>query len=97
MPEHVDILRLAAVPVLAAVTAVWLVCLQHMLRRRRMMAAVRQQFRAAYRRQQPAFPGPGEPQPESASGAGARPETVELTPEERAAFAGLVRQFGDGR
>ncbi|MEU6538176.1 hypothetical protein [Streptomyces sp. NPDC047000] len=99
MPEHVAILRLAGVTVLAAVTAVLLVWLQHILRRRRMMAAVRQEFRAAYRHRPPASPGPGEPrpQPQPASGAVVRPEPVELTPEERTAFAGLVRQFGDSR
>lgn len=92
MPEHVALLRLAGVTVLAAVTAVWLVWTQHMLRRRRMMAAVRNEFRAAYR-ERPAVPGPAGP----TNGAALRPESVELTPEERAAFAGLVRQFGDSR
>jgi hypothetical protein len=91
MPEHVAILRLAGLTVLAAATAVWLVCLQRILRRRRMMAAVRREVAHAVYREFPASPCPHE------AATGPRPEPVELTPEERAAFAGLVRQFGDTR
>ncbi|MHB9861093.1 hypothetical protein [Streptomyces sp. YIM S03343] len=95
MPEHVAIARLAGLTVLAAVTALWLVFFQHLLRRRRMMAAVRnavqnEAIRTVYR-ELPAAPGPSEP------ANGPEPKPVELTPEEQAAFAGLVRQFGDSR
>jgi hypothetical protein len=89
MPEHVAILRLAGLTVLAAATAVWLVCLRHVLRRRRMMAAVRREVARTAYRELPASPCSHEP------ATGPRPEPVELTPEERAAFAGLVREFGD--
>jgi hypothetical protein len=91
MPEHVAILRLAGLTILAAVTALWLVSFQHILRRRRMMAAARNEVICTVYRELPAVPGPPEP------ATGPQPKPVELTPEEQAAFAGLVRQFGDSR
>jgi hypothetical protein len=83
MPAHVSILQLVTVVVFALATAVWAAGLVR-LRRQRFGSAVRRR----------------------ASRLGAMPqqrrtappwESVELTPAERDAFAGLVRRFGDGR
>ncbi|MCT9111673.1 hypothetical protein N4G69_39865 [Streptomyces mirabilis] len=84
MPEHVSILQLMGVAVLALATVIWVVGLSRLLRRARTEAAVRHHGRVlrAIPRQRRSGPAA---------------ETVELTPEERAAFAGLVRQFSDSR
>lgn len=85
MFQNVSILQQAGVAVLAAATVVWAVGLVRVMRRDQVETDV-----DAWRRSQaslralPAQTGPP------------RAETVELTPDERAAFAGLVRQFGDG-
>ncbi|AVH58186.1 MULTISPECIES: hypothetical protein [Streptomyces] len=84
MPEHVSILPLMGVAVLALATVIWVVGLVRLLRRDRSEVAVRRDgdtLRAIphQRRSGPAA------------------ESAQLTPEERAAFAGLVRQFGDSR
>ncbi|MER5535471.1 hypothetical protein [Streptomyces mirabilis] len=84
MPEHVSILQLMGVAVLALATVIWVVGLSRLLRRARTEAVVRhhgQVLRAIPRQRR----------------SGPAAETVELTPEERAAFAGLVRQFSDSR
>lgn len=88
MPAHVSILQPVVVILLALVTAVWVTVVTGILRRRR--------FRAAARRAQaqrppralpdlPALPDQRQAVPER--------ETVELTPAEQDAFAGLVRQL----
>ncbi|MFF1448679.1 hypothetical protein ACFVYF_11075 [Streptomyces sp. NPDC058274] len=84
MPEHVSILQLIGVSVLALATVIWVVGLVRLLRRSRFEAAVWRHGDTLR-----AIP------PQRQSGPGA--ESVELTPEERAAFAGLVRQFSDSR
>ncbi|MCX5090860.1 hypothetical protein OOK36_18540 [Streptomyces sp. NBC_00365] len=84
MPEHVPILQLMGVAVLTLATVIWVVGLSRLLRRARAGAAVRhheQVLRALPRQRR----------------SGPVSESVELTPEERAAFAGLVRQFSDSR
>ncbi|MET7440066.1 hypothetical protein ACWERY_08350 [Streptomyces sp. NPDC004082] len=83
MPEHVSNLQLAGASVLALATAVWVVGLVRLLRRSRSTAARRPVGTLR------AVPG------QRRTGPGA--ECVELTPQERAAFAGLVRQFSDNR
>ncbi|WP_055490342.1 hypothetical protein [Streptomyces sp. TP-A0356] len=83
MPAHVSTFQLLGAPVLLAVT-VWIVCLGRVLRRRR--------FEDTVRRHGPllgALPRQRQARPDL--------ESVELTPAERDAFAGLVRQFGDRR
>ncbi|GGV53045.1 hypothetical protein [Streptomyces longisporoflavus] len=84
MFQNVSILQQAGVAVLAVATAAWSVGLVRMLRRDRADADVRRRRPGALT----ALPVQSGPP---------RAETVELTPDERAAFAGLVRQFGDGR
>ncbi|QIY71609.1 hypothetical protein HEP84_22980 [Streptomyces sp. RLB1-33] len=84
MPEHVSILQLMGVAVLALATVIWVVGLSRLLRRARTEVAVRphgQLLRAMPRQRR----------------SGPAAESVELTPEEHAAFAGLVRQFSDSR
>ncbi|MER5255107.1 MULTISPECIES: hypothetical protein [unclassified Streptomyces] len=84
MLQNVSFLQQAGVAVLAVATAVWAVGLVRVLRRDQADVDVWRQSQAL--RALPAQTGPP------------RAETVELTPDERAAFAGLVRQFGgDGR
>ncbi len=83
MPAHVSTFQLLGVPALALAAAVWIVCVGHVLRRRR--------FQEAARRHGPLLRAlPHQPQ------AGPELESVELTPDERDAFARLVRRFGDG-
>ncbi|KAB1147107.1 hypothetical protein F7R91_12260 [Streptomyces luteolifulvus] len=84
MPEHVSIYQLVGVGFLVLVTLAWTLGLAHMLRRGRFEAALR---RAGGNL--PALP--------SQRRAAPRLECVELTPAEEDAFAGLVRQFSDGR
>ncbi|MEV0528380.1 hypothetical protein AB0I66_33645 [Streptomyces sp. NPDC050439] len=83
MFQNVSILQQAGVAVLAAATVVWAVGLVRVMRRDQADVDVWRTSRALG--SVPAQTGP--------PGA----ETVELTADERAAFAGLVRQFGDGR
>jgi hypothetical protein len=81
MPAHVSSLQLAGMAVLTLAGVVWAVIVVRLLRR----------FRAEAVRELPAVRLPGlPPQPQS----GPRREAVELTPAERDAFAGLVRQLG---
>jgi hypothetical protein len=84
MPEHVSILQLIGVAVLVLATVIWVVGLIRLLRRDRFEVAARRQgdtLRAIPHQRQ----------------SGPVAESVELTPEEHAAFAGLVRQFSDSR
>ncbi|MFC8124613.1 hypothetical protein [Streptomyces sp. NPDC057302] len=83
MLQNVSILQQTGVAVLAVATVVWAVGLVRVLRRDQVDVDVWRRSQAL--RALPAQTGPP------------RAETVELTPDERAAFAGLVRQFGDGR
>ncbi|MFS4097698.1 hypothetical protein [Streptomyces sp. AF1A] len=81
MPEHLSSLQLAGVAVLTLAGAVWAIGVARLLRR----------FRAEALREFPArrlavLP----PQPRT----GPARESVDLTPAERDAFAGLVRQLG---
>ncbi|WP_369235551.1 hypothetical protein AB5J56_26145 [Streptomyces sp. R21] len=84
MPEHVSTLQLIGVAVLALATVIWVVGLVRLLRRNRFELAAWRQGDALG-----ALP--------SQRQAGPVVEAVELTPAERDAFAGLVRQFSDGR
>ncbi|MGQ4383025.1 hypothetical protein [Streptomyces sp. SAS_270] len=84
MPEHASILQLTGVAVLALATAVWVVGLIRLLRRNRFEAAAVRPGDALWALPSQRQTGPGV-------------ECVELTPAERDAFAGLVRQFSDGR
>ncbi|MEV6754786.1 hypothetical protein [Streptomyces sp. NPDC051214] len=83
MFQNVSILQQTGVAVLAAATVVWAVGLVRVMRRDQADVDVWRTSRALSAL--PAQAGPP------------RAETVELTADERAAFAGLVRQFGDGR
>lgn len=83
MFQNVSILQQAGVAVLAAATVVWAVGLVRVMRRDQADADVWRESQAL--RALPAQTGPP------------HAETVELTADERAAFAGLVRQFGHGR
>ncbi|MET8688430.1 hypothetical protein ABZV77_29910 [Streptomyces sp. NPDC004732] len=88
MLQDVSIVQQIGVAVLAVATVVWAVGLVRVMRKDRFdMEAWRQtpSLRAPALRALPAQQGPP------------RTETVELTADERAAFAGLVRQFGEGR
>ncbi|MFG2354474.1 hypothetical protein [Streptomyces sp. NPDC048521] len=83
MPAHVPTLQLIGVAVLAVAAAAWAVVLWRLLRRTGLRAPARR--RAA---PLPALPRQrriGPPQ-----------ESVELTPAEQDAFAGLVRQLANG-
>ncbi|MFK0024915.1 hypothetical protein [Streptomyces sp. NPDC090798] len=84
MPEHVSILQLTGVAVLALATAIWVVGLSRLLRRARTEAVVRHHGHLLRAMPHQRRSGPAA-------------ESVELTPEEHAAFAGLVRQFSDSR
>lgn len=84
MPEHVSILQLTGVAALALATVIWIVGLVRLLRRDRSEVAPRRQGDALR-----AMPRQRRSGPDT--------ESVELTPEEHAAFAGLVRQFSDSR
>ncbi|WP_369247248.1 hypothetical protein [Streptomyces sp. R41] len=83
MPEHVSMFQLVGLPVLALVTAICLVGLGRLRRRKRMEAAVRHHHTLR------AMPDQRRSGPVT--------ESVELTPEEHAAFVGLVRRFSDSR
>lgn len=86
MLQNVSILQQAGVAVLAAATAVWAVGLVRVMRRDDGPGSGVDVWRKDQAlRALPAQAGPP------------CTETVELTADERAAFAGLVRQFGDGR
>ncbi|MGW2227610.1 hypothetical protein [Streptomyces formicae] len=81
MFQGVSIVQQIGVAVLAVATVVWAIGLVRVLRRDRYDVDVWRQAQAL--RSLPAQAGPP------------RAETVELTTDERDAFAGLVRQFGD--
>ncbi|MFH8990873.1 hypothetical protein [Streptomyces sp. NPDC017940] len=82
MFQGASIVQQTGVALLAAVTAIWAVTFLHVQRRR--AAEV---------------PAPGGPSLRSlpVQSGPPRAESVELTADERAAFARLVRQFGGGR
>lgn len=84
MPEHVSILQLTGVTVLALATAIWFVGVSRLLRRARAVPAVRHRGQALSAMPHQQRSGPAA-------------ESVELTPEEHAAFAVLVSQFSDSR
>ncbi|MCF3124094.1 MULTISPECIES: hypothetical protein [Streptomyces] len=83
MLQDVSIVQQIGVAVLAVATVVWAVGLVRVMRRDRLDVQVWRQAQAL--RALPVQQGPP------------RAETVELTADERAAFAGLVRQYGEGR
>ncbi|MFE0509650.1 hypothetical protein [Streptomyces sp. NPDC058964] len=91
MPEHVSILQLAGVAGLVLVTAAWIIFLMH-TRRTRSAAAARRSGRPSQVDHPQLHPlqalPPQRPAPPHV-------ESVELTPAERDAFAGLVRQLGE--
>ncbi|MCX4738590.1 MULTISPECIES: hypothetical protein [Streptomyces] len=93
MPLHLTISQLTGMTFLALASIAWLIGMNRMLRRFREEAAANS-ARAA-RPAHPAYPTlpalPSQLQP------GPHREAVELTPAEQDAFAGLVRQLGDGR
>ncbi|AOR33777.1 hypothetical protein BFF78_24370 [Streptomyces fodineus] len=81
MPEHVPTLQLIGAIVLTLIGVAWAIGVMRLLRR----------FRAEALRELPAVRLPAlPPQPQ----AGPPLESVELTPAEEDAFAGLVRQLG---
>ncbi|MFG2651005.1 hypothetical protein [Streptomyces sp. NPDC048436] len=80
MLQNVSILQQIGVAVLAVATVVWAVGLVRVLRRDRFDVDVWRQAQTLAAL--PAQSGPP------------RAETVELTADERVAFAGLVREFG---
>jgi hypothetical protein len=84
MPEHVSFLQLLGPVVLALAAVLWVVGLVRVLRGMRPAAQPRHTGSALS-----ALPHQRSPAPEL--------EAVELTPAERDAFAGLVRQLNDGR
>lgn len=84
MSAHMSIFQLLGVPVLALATAIWIVCVGRIVGRRRLEDAARR-HRAMLRTL------PRQPR------TGPALESVELTPAERDAFAGLMRQFEEGR
>ncbi|MEU1598417.1 hypothetical protein ABZ468_37770 [Streptomyces sp. NPDC005708] len=83
MPAHVSTFQLLGVPLLALATAVWIVCVGRVVHQRRLEESVRR-HRTALRALPPQQTSPAL-------------ESVELTPAERDAFAGLMRQFDEGR
>jgi hypothetical protein len=84
MPAHASIYQMLGMAFLALVAAVWALGLARMLRRVRFEALLRRADGTL-----PALPSQQQAPP--------RLESVELTPAEQDAFAGLVRQLGDGR
>lgn len=84
MPAHMSTFQLLGVPVLALATAIWIICVGRIVGRRRIELAARR--RHAMLRTLPQQPRTGPAL-----------ESVELTPAERDAFAGLMRQFDEGR
>ncbi|MET8559354.1 hypothetical protein ABZV75_01700 [Streptomyces flaveolus] len=83
MPEHAQTLQLIGVAVLAAAAVVWAVVLLRLLRRAGRRTVVRRSTAPL-----PALP--------SQTGVGPSRESVELTPAEQDAFAGLVRHLANG-
>ncbi|GAA2784049.1 hypothetical protein GCM10010521_73130 [Streptomyces rameus] len=83
MPEHAPTLQLIGVAVLAVTAVAWTAVLLRLLRRTNLQAAIRR----------PPAPLPALP---SQTRGGPPQESVELTPAEQDAFAGLVRQFAGG-
>ncbi|MEU0003298.1 hypothetical protein ABZ079_03045 [Streptomyces sp. NPDC006314] len=83
MPEPVPTLQLIGVAVLAVAAVAWAVVLWRLLRRTGLRAPARR----------PAAPLPALPRQRRV---GPPLESVELTPAEHDAFAGLVRQLADG-
>jgi hypothetical protein len=82
MPEHVSIFQLTGMAVLALATVVWAIGLTRVLRRSR----------------DAALWGPGAlPMLPHQREAGPDRESVQLSPAEQDAFAGLVRQLSSGR
>ncbi|MEU1455809.1 hypothetical protein [Streptomyces avermitilis] len=90
MPEHASILQLTGVTVLALAMGVWIAGLIRLLRAPRGGRGIRHRTEA-HRRRDVLRALPRQRQ------AGPALESVNLTPAERDAFAGLVRQFSDGR
>ncbi|MGV9907038.1 hypothetical protein ACWDU8_31905 [Streptomyces sp. NPDC003388] len=91
MPEHASTLQLTGAAVLTAAGVVWAVIVMRLLRRFRVEAAAerRRGFALPVLPVVPVLPAlPDQPQ------AGPSRESVELTPEEQDAFAGLVRRLG---
>ncbi|MFF5472944.1 hypothetical protein [Streptomyces achromogenes] len=86
MPEHAPILQLIGVTVLAAAAVVWAGVLLRLLRRAGLVAGA-----AGARRR--TVPLPAVP---SQTLVGPPRESVELTPAEQDAFAGLVRHLANG-
>ncbi|ARX84138.1 MULTISPECIES: hypothetical protein [Streptomyces] len=82
MFQGASIVQQTGVVLLAALTAIWAVTFLHVQRRR---AAEPATGNSPSLGSLPVQSGPP------------RAESVELTPDERAAFAGLIRQFGRGR
>ncbi|MFF4017940.1 hypothetical protein [Streptomyces sp. NPDC001843] len=80
MPAHVSIHQLVVVTLLALATAAWVTVVTGVLRRRRYEAAARRsaRFPRALPEQHPHAP---------------ERESVELTPAEQDAFAGLIRRL----
>ncbi|MFI7410853.1 hypothetical protein ACIBU0_19540 [Streptomyces sp. NPDC049627] len=84
MPEHVSFLQLLGATVLAVAAVLWVIGLTRVLR------SVRAEQPSRHSRPVlSALPHQRQAAPEL--------EAVELTPAERDAFAGLVRQLNDGR
>ncbi|GHE00561.1 hypothetical protein [Streptomyces alanosinicus] len=83
MPEHAPTLQLIGVAVLAVATVVWAVVLMRLLRRTGLQTPARRTAAAL-----PALPRQRR--------VGPALESVELTPAEQDAFAGLARQFANG-
>ncbi|MER6343496.1 hypothetical protein ACWC10_02505 [Streptomyces sp. NPDC001595] len=97
MPEHVSILQCAGVVCLALVAVAWVTGLARMLRRERPEAASGAEAGAAADAWAAVRTGarPLAALPQQRNHA-SHVESVELTPAEQAAFAGLIRQFADG-
>ncbi|POX65306.1 hypothetical protein C3492_01525 [Streptomyces sp. Ru62] len=83
MPEHAPTLQLIGVAVLAVAAVVWAVVLMRLLRRAGRRTVVRRSTAPL-----PALP--------SQTRIGPSRESVELTPAEQDAFAGLVRHLANG-
>ncbi|MFE1197667.1 MULTISPECIES: hypothetical protein [Streptomyces] len=83
MPEHAPTLQLIGVAVLAVAAVVWAVVLMRLLRRAGRRTVVRRSTAPL-----PALP--------SQTRVGPSRESVELTPAEQDAFAGLVRHLANG-
>ncbi|AEY89937.1 hypothetical protein [Streptomyces olivaceoviridis] len=83
MPEHAPTLQLIGVAVLAVAAVVWAVVLMRLLRRAGRRTVVRRSTAPL-----PALP--------SQTRVGPSRESVELTPAEQDAFAGLVRYLANG-